>query len=107
MNYAVIKASGKQYKVFAGSIIEVDKIEGESGKNIAFEEVLLAADGDKIEVGMPYVKGASVTGKIVEQAKGDKVRVAKFKAKSKYRRVTGFRSQLTKIEILGIKGGKA
>lgn len=107
MNYAVIKASGKQYKVSPGSIIEIDKIEGENGKNISFDQVLLASDGEKIEVGTPYVKGASVTAKILEQEKGDKVRVAKFRAKSKYRRVTGFRSRLTKVEITNIKGGKS
>lgn len=107
MNFAVIKASGKQYKVSPGNILEIDKIEGENGKNILFDEVLLTSDGEKVEVGKPYIKGATVTAKIVEQSKGDKVRVAKFRAKSKYRRATGFRAQLTKIEITNIKGGKA
>lgn len=107
MNYAVIKASGKQYKVSPGNIIEVDKIEGEAGKSVSFDEVLLSADGEKIEVGTPYVKGATVTAKIVNQIQGDKVRVSKFKAKSKYRRVTGFRAKLTKLEITAIKGGKS
>lgn len=105
MNYAVIKASGKQYKVAPGSIIEIDKIEGEGGKNITFEEVLLSFDKDNVVIGKPTVKGMVVNAKILEQIKGDKVRVAKFKAKSKYRRVTGFRSQLTRVEITGIKGG--
>lgn len=106
MNYAVIKASGKQYKVSPGSILEIDKIEGDAGKNITFEEVLLTGDSDKIVLGRPYIKGVFVRAKIVDQIKGDKVRVAKFKAKSKYRRVTGFRHQLTKVEITGIQGGK-
>jgi large subunit ribosomal protein L21 len=106
MNFAVIKASGKQYKVSPGSMIEVDRIEGESGKTISFEEVLLTSSDDNVVVGMPYIKGASVTAKIVEQLRGGKVRVAKFRAKSKYRRVTGFRPSITKLEIVGIKGGK-
>ncbi len=106
MNFAVIKAAGKQYKVTPGSILEVDKIEGEKGKNISFDEVLLLGDDKTTLIGTPLVKNASVTAKIVDQIKGDKVRVAKFKAKARFRRVTGFRSQLTKIEIIGIKGGK-
>lgn len=106
MNFAVIKASGKQYKVTPGLVLEIDKIEGENGKSLSFEEVLLTSDGEKVVVGAPLVKGAVVTAKIVEQTQGDKVRVAKFRAKSKYRRATGFRSKLTKIEITGIKGGK-
>lgn len=106
MNYAVIKASGKQYKVSPGKVLEIDKIEGEAGKNIVFEEVLLTGDNDKIVLGKPFIKGASVKAKIVDQIKGEKVRVAKFKAKSKYRRVNGFRHHLTKVEIISIQGGK-
>ncbi len=103
MNYAVIKASGKQYKVTPGLVLEVDKIEGENGSSISFDQVLLTADDKAVVVGKPTVKGAVVTAKILEQTMGDKVRVAKFKAKSKYRRATGFRSKLTKIEIVSIK----
>jgi large subunit ribosomal protein L21 len=107
MNYAVIKASGKQYKVTPGLILDVDKIEGEKDKLLTFSEVLLTGDGEKVSVGTPLVAGASVTAKIVDQVRGDKVRVAKFKAKARYRRVTGFRANLTKIEIKDIKGGKS
>jgi large subunit ribosomal protein L21 len=106
MNYAVIKASGKQYKVSSGLILSVDKIEGEKGTDVSFEEVLLMGDDATTVVGTPMVKNAKVTAKIVEQIKGDKVRVAKFKAKARFRRATGFRAELTKIEITGIKGGK-
>lgn len=107
MNYAVIKASGKQYKVTPGLVLEVDKIEGEKGSSVTFSEVLLFGDEKVVSVGTPLLSGAAVTAKIVDQIKGDKVRVAKFKAKAKYRRVTGFRAQLTKIEITDIKGGKS
>lgn len=103
MNFAVIKASGKQYKVTPGLVLEVDRIEGDNGAALTFDEVLLSSDGSSVSVGAPYVKGAVVTAKIVSQTQGEKVRVAKFKAKAKYRRATGFRSKLTKIEILNIK----
>ena len=105
MNFAVIKASGKQYKVTPGLVLEIDKIEGESGKAISFDEVLLTGNGDDVQVGKPYVAGVTVAAKIIDQVLGDKVRVAKFKAKARFRRTTGFRSKLTKIEITGIKGG--
>lgn len=106
MNFAVIKAAGKQYKVNPGIVLDIDKIEGENGKTISFDEVLMTSSDNNVSVGTPYVKGASVSAKIIEQLKGDKIRVAKFRAKSKYRRVTGFRPSITKIEILSIKGGK-
>lgn len=106
MNFAVIKAAGKQYKVTPGLVLEIDKIEGEKGASLSFDEVLLAGDEKTVMVGTPTVKGASVSAKIVDQVLGEKVRVAKFKAKARFRRVTGFRSKLTKIEITGIKGGK-
>lgn len=103
MNFAVIKASGKQYKVSPGLVLEVDKIEGKTGDKVLFDEVLLVGNDDKITVGTPLISGSVVTAKIVDQVKGDKIRVAKFKAKARYRRVTGFRSQLTKIQIEDIK----
>jgi large subunit ribosomal protein L21 len=76
------------------------------GASLSFDEVLLAGDEKTVMVGTPTVKGASVSAKIVDQVLGEKVRVAKFKAKARFRRATGFRSKLTKIEITGIKGGK-
>lgn len=106
MNFAVIKAAGKQYKVTPGLVLEIDKIEGEKGAALSFDEVLLTGDDKAVVVGTPTVKGATVSATIVDQVLGEKVRVAKFKAKARFRRVTGFRSKLTKIEITGIKGGK-
>lgn len=103
MNFAVIKASGKQYKVSPGLILEVDKIEGKAGDKVSFDEVLLVGNDEAVTVGTPLVTGSAVTAKIVDQVKGEKIRVAKFKAKARYHRVTGFRSMLTKIQIEDIK----
>lgn len=103
MNFAVIKAAGKQYKVSPGLVLEVDKIEGKSGDKVSFDEVLLVCNDDKVTVGTPFVSGSAVTAKIVDQVKGEKIRVAKFKAKARYRRTTGFRSMLTKVQIEDIK----
>ena len=106
MNFAVIKASGKQYKVAPGDVLQIDKIKGESGSNVEFDEVLLVGDDKSTTIGLPMVKGAIVKAKILDQIKGEKVRVAKFKAKARYRRVMGFRAELTKIQITDILGGK-
>jgi len=102
MVYAVVKISGKQYKVSEGETLDIDKIDSEKGKKLTFNEVLLLNNGKNIKVGQPYVAGTKVSAEILEQFKGKKLRVAKFKAKSRYRRVMGFRPELTKIKIIKI-----
>ena len=104
MEYAVIRTGGKQYKVSSGDVLEVDKIK-DAGKSLVFEDVLLLVNEDKVNLGKPTVKGAKVSAKLLEQTKGDKIRVMKFKAKSRYRRTTGFRAQLSKIQIEKIDFG--
>ena len=99
MKYAVIEISGSQHKVAEGEELEVDKIEGKKGKKLTFDKVLLVVDEKKRKIGNPLVKEAKVTAEILEQFKGKKIRVATFKAKSRYRRVIGHRSLLTKIKI--------
>jgi len=102
MKYAVVTTGGKQYKVVEGQVLEVDKIQAEAGTDYTFENVLLTVDGDTIEVGAPFLSGVSVVGKVLEHVKGDKIRVAKFKAKARYRKVQGFRPHLTRIEITSL-----
>jgi len=97
--FAVVKIGGHQYKVGEGGEIEVPKIEGEKGKALNLEEVLLVADGERVEVGQPQVKGARIQAEIVEQKRGEKIRVAKYKAKTGYRRVRGFRPLITILKI--------
>ena len=99
MKYAIIVSGGKQYKVTEGNFIEVDKIDFELGKVYKFEKVLLVSSDGAATIGQPQIQGASVSGKVIAQVKGDKIRVAKFKAKARYRRVQGYRHQLTRIQI--------
>ena len=106
MKYAVVKISGSQFKVAEGDELVVDKIEGKKGEIIDFQEVLLLVDGQKKKIGQPLVKGLGVKAKIVDQLKGKKIRVATYKAKSRYRRVKGHRSLLTKIKIEKIENTK-
>lgn len=100
---AVIKTGGKQYIVKPGDVIDIEKIEGEKGDTVNFEEVLLVTDDDNsTQVGKPVVENAKVEGKILGQKKGDKIIVFKFKRRKGYRRKAGHRQKLTSVEITGI-----
>lgn len=99
MNYAVIRSGGKQYKVTDGDVLELDKLNLEDRKTIVFDDVLLLVQDGKTTIGKPSVTGARVEAKLIEQKKGDKIRVSKFKAKSRYRKTIGFRAQLTVVQI--------
>ena len=101
--HAVIKTGGKQYVVKPGDIIDIEKISGEPGEEVSFEEVLLvSADGEDVKVGSPVVESAKVEGKIVRQKKGEKIVVFKFKRRKGYRRKAGHRQNLTSVEITSI-----
>src|SRR5690242_15004700 len=98
---AVVKAGGKQYLVKENDEIVVDKLD-DAKKDLTLETLAVFDDaGEAFELGVPTVK-TSAKAQIVEQGKGEKIRVARFKAKVRYRRVTGFRPQLTKIKIVSI-----
>jgi large subunit ribosomal protein L21 len=103
MKYAVIQIAGKQYKVAEGEKLIISALDTEVGKTVDVSDVLLTVDGDKLAVGTPMVKGASVALKVVDQGKGEKIRVAKFRSKSRYRRVRGHRQMETTVEVLSIK----
>lgn len=100
--YAVVKTGGKQYLVSEGEQIVVDKVAQEEGKKIDLLTIArFAEDGETLELGSPILK-ESVQGQVISHLKGDKLRIAKFKAKVRYRRVRGFRPMLSKIKILKI-----
>ena len=99
MKYAIVEHSGRQYLAQEGSLIEVDRMSLEVGKPIVFKDVLMVSDGKKVEVGAPFVKGASVKGKVQGHPKGKKITVFKYKPKQRYRRTQGHRQLLTHIEI--------
>lgn len=102
MKYAIFQSGGKQYKVSEGQTVLVDHIIDESQKDLFFSDVLLLANDGDIIVGTPFILGASVNATVLGNVKEEKIRVAKFKAKSRYRRVMGFRKQLTKLHITAI-----
>ncbi len=95
---SIIQTGGKQHLVSKGDKIQIEKLVGEAGSSIKFEQVLF----NNGEVGKPFVSGAVVEGKVLKQAKGEKIRVFKYKSKSKYRRTIGHRQQFTEVEITKI-----
>ncbi len=101
--YAVLKTGGKQYRVTNGDIIEVEKLAGEAGDKILFDEVLYASDGKKITIGSPIIEKASVDAEIIKQAKDDKVLIFKKKRRQNYRRFKGHRQHITVVKIGDIK----
>jgi large subunit ribosomal protein L21 len=101
--FAVIKTGGKQYKVAEGEKITIEKLEGDPGTKVNFEEVLLVADEKNTNIGDPVVKGVTVQGKILEQFRGEKIIIFKKKRRHNYRRKNGHRQYLTKVEIKEIK----
>lgn len=102
MEYAVIKTGGKQYKVSKDTVLEVERLDIKPGEKFSLEEVLLHVVDGSSKVGKPKLTGVVIKATVLEHLKGEKLRIAKFKAKSKYRRVTGHRQYLTKIKILDI-----
>jgi len=101
--YAVINTGGKQYRVTPGEQVRVEMLKGEAGDTIAFEQVLLTSDGEKILLGQPYLENSKVVGQIVRQGKGKKVVVLKYKRRKTYRRKRGHRQLFTLVRIDAIE----
>jgi large subunit ribosomal protein L21 len=99
MKYAIVEDGGKQFRAVEGEIIEVDRFESEVGEEVDLERVLLVADGEQFAVGNPYVKGAKVSGTVVDHVKGRKIIVFKYKPKERYRIKTGHRQKYTRVRI--------
>jgi len=106
MKFAVIKTGGKQLLVTEGETVLVEKIDAKSKSKIKFDQVLLIFDKEKLLIGTPVINNAVVNGEVIEQIKSKKIKISKFKAKSRYRRTTGHRQLLTKVKILTIAAPK-
>jgi large subunit ribosomal protein L21 len=102
--YAVIKTGGKQYRVQAGDLIVIEKLIGEPGAKIAFDEVLMIGEGEAVTLGVPLIAGASVSGTLVETRKGDKIKVFKKIRRQGYRRTRGHRQIETVVRVTAIDG---
>ena len=101
--YAVIETGGKQYRVQGGDVITIEKLNAEVGETVTFDKVLVLGEGKDVKVGTPYVDVA-VTGSVVENGKGQKVIIFKYKAKKDYRKKQGHRQPYTMVKIESLGG---
>jgi len=101
--YAIVNINGIQTKVTPDEVLDVARLGGEPGAKVTFDQVLLVSDGDKIMLGQPYVKGASLTAEVVDHHRGEKIRIFKFKRRREYRRRRGYRDELTRIRVTAIE----
>ncbi|MFO7964470.1 MAG: 50S ribosomal protein L21 [Desulfobacterales bacterium] len=97
--YAIVNTGGKQYKVREGDTLRIEKINGELGSEILFDQVLMVSDGDSVSIGRPVLENAAVSGHVVEQGKAKKIIVFKYKRRKRYRRKQGHRQQFTAVKI--------
>ncbi len=98
MDFAIIETGGKQYKVSAGQKLKVEKLDAEEGKSVSFDNVLLVA-GEKVEVGAPYVKNASVEATVSSLGRHEKKIIFRYHSKTRYRKLKGHRQHYTEVTI--------
>ena len=103
--YAIVKTGGKQYRVAEGDVIEVEKLDGAPGDAVTLPAVLLV-DGDKLTTEAGKLAKVTVTGEVVAHTKGPKIRITKFKNKTRYLKRQGHRQNHTQVKVTGIKSGK-
>ncbi len=97
--YAIIETGGKQYRVQEGDEISVEKLGQEEGAKIVFDRVLACGSGAELKIGTPVVEGAAVNATVIENGKGPKVIIYKYKAKKDYRKKKGHRQPFTRVKI--------
>lgn len=97
--YAVIKTGGKQYRVAEGDEVRIEKLPGDVGDTVMFDQVLLTSDGETVEVGQPFLENSKVVGRITGQGKHRKVLVVKYKRRKGYRRRNGHRQHFSLVRI--------
>ena len=102
MDYAIFKTGGKQYRVSPGDIIDVEKLPVEPGAEIELEEVLALSENGEVTFGQPVIEGAKVIALVHRQAKDKKIRVFKYKRKTRYRKMRGHRQPYTRLQIAEI-----
>ena len=101
--FAIIQTGGKQYLVKEGEVVTIEKLpEVKSGQDISFDKVLLTDDGATTSVGTPFISGATVRAKIVEEGRAKKIEVVKYKAKSRYFKLRGHRQPYMKVRIASV-----
>ena len=103
--YAIVESGGRQYRAEEGHTFSVEKLPYEVGDQVELTNVLLLANGDGVQIGQPTISGATVKATVVEQYRGKKILVWKYRAKLRYRRRRGHRQDYTRLRIDGIVAG--
>ncbi len=101
--YAVVQTGAKQYRVSQGDTVEVELLDADKGKEVTFDQVLLIADGDKVQVGTPTLKGAKVTAEVLDHKRGPKLIAFKMRRREGYHRKVGHRQELTVVKVKSIQ----
>lgn len=101
--YAVIESGGKQHRVEEGEVLKLEKLEAATGDKVDFDKVLMVGEGESVKIGTPYVEGCKVTAEVLDQARGDKVKIIKFNRRKHHRKQQGHRQWYTEVKITGIK----
>jgi large subunit ribosomal protein L21 len=101
--YAIIRTGGKQYRVEKGDVLRLERLDAEVGSRVTLDEVLLVGGSDDVKVGCPRVEGAAVEGTVVDQSRGAKIRVFKYKKRKHYRRTRGHRQHVTAVRIDAVR----
>jgi len=102
--YAVFLSGGKQHRVTEGQTLRLEKLELEVGSTVEFDNVLMIANGEEINVGAPYISGSKVTAEVVSQGRAAKIKIVKFKRRKHSRKQAGHRQWFTEVKITGING---
>jgi large subunit ribosomal protein L21 len=102
--YAVIKTGGKQYRVAKDDVVTIERVAGEAGAKVEFNEVLMVGSGESVKVGTPTVAGAKVTAELVGQVRGEKLIAFKKRRRKNSRRKKGHRQDLSTVRITTITG---
>ena len=101
--YAVIKTGGKQYRVQQDDVLPIEKLEAEVGDTVTFDQVMMVGEGDKITLGAPTVKGATVTAEVMDQKRTRKILVFRRRRRKNFRPTNGHRQHQTVVKVTGIK----
>lgn len=104
--YAIFESGGKQHKVVEGETLRLEKLDAAAGDKVNFDKVLLVNDGKSLNVGEPYVAGGKVTAEVVEQGRGDKVKIIKFRRRKHHEKQMGHRQSFTEVKITKIAVAK-
>jgi large subunit ribosomal protein L21 len=100
--YAIIESGGKQYRVAEGDVIRCDLVANEVGSDVVFDRVVLAGSGESVKIGTPVLDGASVSGRVLRQAKDKKIMVFRYKPKKRVRKLNGHRQPYAEVKITKI-----